>query len=52
MHKSLKQEIYTEKFLVNSREFNSSAPLFPATSSSPPQTFSLLNTEEGKLYIE
>ena len=46
-YESLKQGIYTDKFLIHSYEFNSSALLFPATSSSPPLTFSLLNIQEG-----
>ena len=33
LYKSLKRGIYTEKSLINSYEFNSSAPLFPARSS-------------------
>ena len=32
---------------INSYEFNSSDPLFPAALSSPPRTFSLLNIQEG-----
>ena len=47
LYKSLKREIYTDKFLNNSFEFNSSAPLFPATLSSPPRSFSLLTIQEG-----
>ena len=31
--------IYTDNSLVNFHKFNSSAPLFPATLSSPPRTF-------------
>ena len=46
-YKSLKQVIYTDKFLINSYEFNSSTPLFPATLSSPPWTFSLLNIQDA-----
>ena len=51
LYKSLKRGIYTDKFLINGYEFNSSAPLFPATFSSPPRdpsrTFSLLNIQDG-----
>ena len=39
--------IYTDKFLINSYEFNSLSPLFRAVLSSPPRTFSLLNIQEG-----
>ena len=47
LYKSLKQGFCTYKFLINSYEFNSSTPLFPATLSSPRQTFSLLNIQEA-----
>ena len=39
LYKSLKRGIYTDKFLINGYEFNSSAPLFPATFSSPPPQY-------------
>ena len=38
--------IQTNSYLIV-YEFNSSAPLFPATLSSPARTFSLLNIQEG-----
>ena len=47
MYKSLRRGIYTDKALINSYEFNSSAPPFPATLSSPPRTFPLLDIQEG-----
>ena len=47
LYKSLKRGIYTDKFLINSFQFNSSAPLFPATLSNPPRTLSLLTIQEG-----
>ena len=47
LYKSLIRGICTDKFLINSYEFSSSTLLFPATLSSPPRTFSLLNIQEG-----
>ena len=47
LYESLKRGIYPDKFLINSYEFNTSALLFPATSSSPPLSFGLLNIQEG-----
>ena len=46
LYKSLKRWIYTNKFLINSYHFNSSALLFPPTFTSPPRTFSLSNIQE------
>ena len=45
--KSLSRGIYTDKFLFNSLWIQFVSPALPATLSSPPGTFSLLNIQEG-----